>query len=305
MKAQEQTGREAMDGRIGQKAMSSGRLERSHTSGSSAILPQQIRGCIMDVDGTILDSMGIWTGLGRRYLAERGICAEEDLDRILFPKSTVQAAQYLIDHYGLQESNEDVCRHIFSIIDTFYRDEVTGKPGAAEFLRNLRKNRIPVILATSNEKEPVYAAFRRLGLDDCICGIVTCSEFQTDKTKPVIYREAARILQRVIDEDRLGTGEMRHLPERSQSGKPKKRNRCISSEFAVFEDTYFAAQSAKQDGFFTIGVEDAASRADREKIRALCDRFISDYRELLPWTITGNDDRDRSPETITGNDDRE
>lgn len=283
MKAEEQTEQKEKEERNRPKEQAPWRTERTEkndTSGGGAMPPRRICGCIMDVDGTILDSMGIWTDLGRRYLAERGILAEDGLDRILFSKTTVQAAQYLIDHYGLKESSEEVCRHILSIIDTFYREEVTEKPGAAGFLRKMKEKGIPVILATSNEKELVYAAFRRLGLDECICGIVTCSEFQTDKTKPVIYREAARILQRMIDRE-SSAEETHQVPEQSPSNEPKKRSQRIPSEFAVFEDTFFAVRSAKSAGFFTVGVEDAASRGDREKICELSDRFISDYRELL------------------------
>ena len=38
-----------------------------------------IRGAIFDVDGTLLDTMPVWTDAGARYLASLGIEAEEGL----------------------------------------------------------------------------------------------------------------------------------------------------------------------------------------------------------------------------------
>mgnify|MGYP001463720789 CR=1 FL=1 len=43
-----------------------------------------IKGAIFDVDGTLLDSMGIWKDVGVRYLNSIGIEAEPDLGNILF-----------------------------------------------------------------------------------------------------------------------------------------------------------------------------------------------------------------------------
>ncbi len=40
-------------------------------------------GAIFDVDGTLLDSMGIWTSLGSRYLRSLGYDPPPDLDERL------------------------------------------------------------------------------------------------------------------------------------------------------------------------------------------------------------------------------
>lgn len=43
-----------------------------------------IKAVIMDIDGTLLDSMPIWEDLGKRYLASLGIQANVHLNTILF-----------------------------------------------------------------------------------------------------------------------------------------------------------------------------------------------------------------------------
>ena len=65
-----------------------------------------IKGAIFDVDGTLLDSMGIWKDVGVRYLNSIGIEAEPDLGNILFTMSIQEGAQYVKEHYHLsQKSN--------------------------------------------------------------------------------------------------------------------------------------------------------------------------------------------------------
>lgn len=43
-----------------------------------------IKGIIFDVDGTLLDSMHIWGGLGKRYLSYVGIEAKPGWQRYSF-----------------------------------------------------------------------------------------------------------------------------------------------------------------------------------------------------------------------------
>ena len=43
-----------------------------------------IKGAIFDIDGVLLDSMGIWDDLGARYLQSIGKIPEEGLNKILF-----------------------------------------------------------------------------------------------------------------------------------------------------------------------------------------------------------------------------
>ena len=46
-----------------------------------------IRGVIFDIDGVLLDSLGIWKDLGARYLIRQGKEPESDLAETLFSMS--------------------------------------------------------------------------------------------------------------------------------------------------------------------------------------------------------------------------
>ena len=45
----------------------------------------RLQSAIFDMDGTLLDSMGMWRSLGRGLLERRGITPPEDLDERMKP----------------------------------------------------------------------------------------------------------------------------------------------------------------------------------------------------------------------------
>lgn len=57
--------------------------------------------------------------------------------------------------------------------------------------------------------------------------------------------------------------------------------KATPSETVVYEDAYFAIKTAKEAGFYTIGVYDEVFEAEREKIEKISDKFIETFRELL------------------------
>ena len=92
------------------------------------------KGAIFDLDGVLLDSMGIWNDLGARYLRSRGLMPEPGLNEILFSMSMEQGAEYLHTHYPLAQSAAEIEAGIETMLRDFYYNEVHAKPGAAALL---------------------------------------------------------------------------------------------------------------------------------------------------------------------------
>lgn len=88
------------------------------------------KGAIFDLDGVLLDSMGIWNDLGARYLCSRGLMPEPGLNEILFSMSMEQGAEYLHTHYPLAQSAAEIEAGIETMLRDFYYNEVPAKPGA-------------------------------------------------------------------------------------------------------------------------------------------------------------------------------
>ena len=207
-------------------------------------------GAIFDADGTLLDSMHVWRNLGELYLQSRNIPPEDGLSARLWPLSYEQGCMYLKTHYGLKESVSEIQRGISGMIEDFYRNKAQLKPGVREFLAELCARNIPMAIATSGDRALLTSALGRNNITEYFDVIFTCSELATDKHDSKIFLACA---------DALGT-----IPART----------------AVFEDVLYSLETAKNAGFITCGVADKASINDRERIIALSDYYIDDWRNI-------------------------
>ncbi len=212
-------------------------------------LGMRLQGVIFDVDGTLLDSMPMWENAAARYLEGLGITPEPNLSQILFPMSLTKAAEYMKERYGLTFTVPEIMEGFNETIHAYYRDEAPPKQGAQELLEALKKEGIPMTVATSTDRYHIEAAFERLGWFPFFEELLTCTEIGVGKVQPKIYELAAK-----------------HM------GLP-----CEA--VWVFEDALHAAQTAKRAGFPVVGVYDRAS----EKNQALLKETSDIYMERL-WS---------------------
>ena len=209
-----------------------------------------IRGAIFDLDGVLLDSMGIWEDLGARYLRRLHITPEPGLNEVLFPMSMEQGAAYLKAHYPLQQSEAEICGGIAQMLKDYYAQEVPAKPGAAALLEFLAERGISMAAATSSPRAHVTAALDRLGLLPYLKAVFTTGEVGVSKHEPVIYHLAA---------EALGTA---------------------PAETLVFEDSLYALKTAKTAGFRTVGVLDAHGETDQAGLNRTAEVYLTSLTEF-------------------------
>lgn len=203
------------------------------------------------MDGVILDSLLIWEDLGARYLRRHGIEPEEGLNKILFPMSMEQGAEYLTGHYPLRASSLEVVSGLREMLRDYYFDEVRAKEGARELLEDLSARGIRITAATSSPREHVTRALARNGILPFFSKIYTTSEMGTSKHVPDIYNAAAAF---------MGT-------------QP--------SETAVFEDSLYALKTAKAAGYKAFGVFDAHGESDQNEMRRTADVYVTRLGEAV------------------------
>lgn len=227
-----------------------------------------IKGAIFDVDGTLLDSMEIWEDVAIRYLKSIGVEAEPDLPEVMFTMSLPEGAAYVKEHYRLTRETDEIIKGVLDIIRKYYEETAPLKPGVTKILEELSGKRIPMTVATSNNKEEVEAAFKRLGIASYFSRIFTCEEVGAGKTRPDIYMKAAEY---------MGT-----RPE----------------ETVIFEDVLHAIRTAKKAGFLAVGLYDEASKADQKAIEKEADWYAKSMEGLdimeskklkVVLTIAGSD----------------
>lgn len=60
-------------------------------------------GAVFDLDGTILDSMGVWEIVDRRFLENNGLPFEKDYIQDLLTMHFAQAAEYTKKRYAMEK----------------------------------------------------------------------------------------------------------------------------------------------------------------------------------------------------------
>ncbi len=208
-----------------------------------------IRGIIFDFDGTLFDSMSIWETVGTDYLASLGLLAEANLSKKLKAMSLLQSAEYLKENYAISLTVEQIMDGVNKTVEDFYFYRAQPKEHAATVLSALKERDIKMCIATATDRYQVEAALKRCDMLHYFDAIFTCTEVGHGKDEPHIFELACK---------RLGMDK---------------------SQTAVFEDAYHAARTAKNAGFYVIGIHDRYEKRT-EDLKAFADVYISGFSEM-------------------------
>ena len=208
---------------------------------------KNIKGAIFDLDGTLVDSMGVWHRIDDEFLGRRGFPADESYKQAVKTMKYETAAHYTIERYGLSETPEEVMAEWDSMALHEYRYNIKCKPGAAEFLKELKKRGIKIALATVSHRALLEAVLKGNDIFELFDVLTDVSQVSRGKEEPDLYWFAAK--------------QMELEPEE-----------CI-----VFEDVLLGIDSAKRGGFYTCGVKDHSSYAEELEIRRLADCFVENF----------------------------
>ena len=209
------------------------------------------RAVLFDLDGTLVDSMWIWTEIDIEYLSRFGKPFSKELQKDIEGMSFTETAIYFRERFSLPDSIEQIKADWIAMSIDKYAHEVPLKPYAGEFLKLLKQKGIRTGVATSNYREMVDACVSHLAIGPYLDVICTACEVERGKPYPDIYLYAA---------DRLQTR---------------------AADCLVFEDIPAGIKAGKAAGMTVVAVDDAFSREDEPGKRALSDYFIRDYSAFL------------------------
>jgi len=214
---------------------------------------KDIKGVIFDLDGTLLDSMWVWTDIDERFLGERGFEVPPDYLEAIAPIGATKAAEYTIERFKLNETVESVVEQWFDMALESYRTKVECKPFAKEFLHRLKEAGLKLGVATSSDRKLIIPALTRNGIIDLFDTIVTVDEVARGKGFPDIYEKAA-----------CNMG-------------------CSNHECVVFEDILAGIKGAKDGGFMAVAVYEGHSSYEHPQMKELADKFIMGFEEILEY----------------------
>ncbi len=209
------------------------------------------RAVLFDMDGTLVDSMGIWGDIDVEFLGERGIEVPLDLQKGIEGMSFSETAQYFKTTFDLSETEEELKTIWNQMAYDKYQTVVPLKPGAAEFIRWCKSQGLSTAVCTSNSRELIDMIVENKGIAQWIDYVVTACEVNAGKPAPDIYLRAAK---------ELGVQPV---------------------ECVVFEDIPAGLLAGKRAGMTTCAVEDAYSEYCMEEKRQLADFVIHDFTDLL------------------------
>ena len=144
----------------------------------------QIKAVIFDLDGTLVYSRGLWRDIDFAFLQERGFVYHDSLQEMIEGMSFTETAVFCKEYYGLSESVEELKAIWNKMAEHKYRYEVRPKPGALEFLEELKGRGIKMGIATSNSDELIEAVNEAYHFDRYMSCIVTSCSVNKGKPAP-------------------------------------------------------------------------------------------------------------------------
>ena len=206
---------------------------------------------LFDLDGTLIDSNGVWVEVDKTFLARRGApytrAYYEGVAHTILPNCAVFTKEFL----HLEEPCEEIIAEWMELAAGKYGVEVPLKPHVKEYLDRCREAGHRMAVFTACVPEHCQAAMDHLGLTPYFERVIYAQELGVDKKDPEIFRRVA---------ESLGV-------------RPRD---CV-----LFDDSLTACKAAKAAGMTVVGVYDDYFQDAAADLRELCDQYIRDFGQLL------------------------
>ncbi len=210
-----------------------------------------MKGCIFDLDGTLLDSMPSWQNLLHNLLLSRGITPPDDLLDRTKTVGLESATGMILKEFNLQDDPALVYQMFQQTMAERYCSTIPLKPGVQEYLDKMMAARVPMAVATATARPLVEKVLAHHHLTDYFQCITTVAEVGIGKHDPRIYLATA-----------------------SKMGIPPQQ--CV-----VFEDSLAGIRSAKAAGFTTVAIYEETNPVEQQALLQEADTYIHDFRNLM------------------------
>ena len=206
---------------------------------------------LFDFDGTLVDSMPTYGAMMLQILEENNVPYPADILKTITPLGYALTARYYIERLGVDKTEEQLLARMHELAVDAYTNRIPAKESVIEVLQALKARGDSLNVLTASPHPSLDPCLVRLGIYDLFDNVWSCDDFGTGKSDPAIYHAAAK---------RLG----------------------VATDKVIFlDDNYNADKTAKEAGMQVYGVYDDSSAAYEQEIRAITDRYIYSFKELL------------------------
>lgn len=217
----------------------------------------QITGAIFDMDGTLIDSLGvwdkIWSGFGETYLGNPFFRPDPVTEKLVRTTELYKGMALVHERSQIGESGAALLAHLRRICEVYYAEEVQLKAGVREFLADCRRRGVKMCIASASPLWLIEPTVKRFDIGQYFSRVVTCDEVGRGKEWPDVFDTALRYL-----------------------GTPKETT-------WIFEDSVTAIETAVRAGYNTVGIYDKHG-FNEDRAAEIATVFIGEggsYTELL------------------------
>lgn len=223
---------------------------------------------IFDMDGTLIDSIGVWNETDIRFATALGgdvtgvdVQARRDAKLREYKASDAPYREYcgyLGELYGSPLSPDELVQLRYAISEEMLVNEIDYKPDAETFLYKLREMGYTLLIASTTKRSNMATYceknqnIRRKALpSEVFAAIYTREDAKEIKPSPEIY-------QRIF----------------------REWNTC-AEECLVFEDSLIGVEAANNAGIDVVAMYDKYSDSDRDAINARTLAQFKNFKEAL------------------------
>lgn len=210
-----------------------------------------MKGAIIDMDGTLVDSMKYWNNKLLQKLDAANINYPENIVSLLTPMGVNQSCEYLHNELGHPTPPDELYNQIEAEMYAEYKTNIGTKPYVMEFLKKLKAQGVKMCILSASTQSMIEASAEHCGYGEYMEFVVSCENMGKPKSDPDTY---------------LMTAEKLGVP---------------IEDITVYDDHLNALQSAKKAGATVCGVYDISSEDDKEEIISICHNYIYSFKELL------------------------
>ena len=184
-----------------------------------------VKNIFFDLDGTLIDSLGVWRYTDRLFFEQHGMQMPEDFVQKTNAMRYEETVRYAADIVGIDDISELLVTWKKEAIKQ-YETTVPIKEGVMDYLEYCASKNIKMYVVTSGSKDMYEPCIKRLGIDKYIQKVYSADEVGVGKQSGKIYQYALQDMHGKVE------------------------------EIALFEDSEDAIKSANNLGILTIGVQD-------------------------------------------------
>jgi len=206
------------------------------------------RAGLFDLDGTVLDSMGMWADIDRRFFEKRGMELPADYFAGIAGLSFYEVAVHTKRRFSLPDTEQMLMDEWNKMAFDEYAYRIKAKPGAAEYIMKLKSEGVRLAVVTTLSEDKYTPCLKRLGIYDLFEAFVSTDQISSRKSDGYAYTFAA--------------GRLNVLPR----------------DCMVFEDIPEGIKGAVSAGMKACLVYDSASAERQDEGLALAHKYIKDWR---------------------------